>query len=44
MTANRRPSPWPAVAVAVAALVLGLATTAILAATGALRGTAPAPA
>lgn len=41
MTANRRPGTWLVVAVAAAALVLGIATTAILAATGALRGTAP---
>ncbi|MFB7225587.1 sulfocyanin-like copper-binding protein [Streptomyces sp. NPDC056227] len=42
MNVDRRRGMWLAIAGAVAALVLGIGTTALLAATGAFRGAAPA--
>ncbi|WP_331753331.1 hypothetical protein [Streptomyces sp. NBC_00637] len=42
MSAHRRRGMWMVIAGAVAALVLGIATTLSLAATGALRGAVPA--
>ncbi|MET8947375.1 sulfocyanin-like copper-binding protein [Streptomyces sp. NPDC004542] len=42
MTRRRRRTPWAAIAIAVAALALGIATTGLMAAAGAFHRTAPA--